>query len=90
MPGNPNECREHAKRCLQLADETTNPVLKKSLTDIAAQWTRLATDLEVTRQLLGEFGSAQPKLDEFSDAVSNAFSEALGTVPPPSEEGNTA
>ena len=25
------------------ADETTNPVLKDSLTDIAAQWTRLAT-----------------------------------------------
>ena len=58
MPGNPKECREHAKRCLQLAHETTNPVLKDSLTDIAGQWTRLATDLEVTKQLLDEAASA--------------------------------
>ena len=50
--------REHAKRCLQLAHETTNPVLKDSLTDIAGQWTRLATDLEVTKQLLDEAASA--------------------------------
>jgi hypothetical protein len=31
MPENPKECRERAKRCLQLAHETTNPVLKDRL-----------------------------------------------------------
>jgi hypothetical protein len=61
MPGDPKACRENAKRCLKLAHEATNPVLKDSLTDIARQWTRLATDLEVTRLLLDEFGDAQPQ-----------------------------
>ena len=56
MPGDPKECREHAKRCLQLAYETTNPALKDSLTDIAGQWMRLATDLEATKRLLDEWG----------------------------------
>jgi hypothetical protein len=53
------ECREHAKRCLQLAHEATNPVLKESLFDIAQTWMRLATDLEATRRLLDEMGRAQ-------------------------------
>jgi hypothetical protein len=61
MPGNPSECRERAKRCLQLAEETTNPAVKDSLTDFARQWARLATDLEVTRLLLDEFGLPQPQ-----------------------------
>jgi hypothetical protein len=63
MPGNPKECRERAKRCLQLAHETANPVLKDSLTDIGRQWTRLATDLEATRLLLDEFGLPQPQTE---------------------------
>ena len=46
MPGDPKECREHAKRCLQLADETTNPALKDSLLDISRHWMRLAADLQ--------------------------------------------
>jgi hypothetical protein len=54
MPGDPKEYRKHAKRCLQLADETTNQVLKDSLTDVAERWTRLATDLEATGLLLDE------------------------------------
>jgi hypothetical protein len=28
MPGEPNECREHAERCWVLASTTKNPVLK--------------------------------------------------------------
>jgi hypothetical protein len=59
MPGNPKECREHAKRCLQLADETTNPALRDSLLDISTQWIRLAADLDRTWLLLAEFGEPQ-------------------------------
>ena len=33
MPGDPKECREHAKRCWELASETTNPALKESLVE---------------------------------------------------------
>jgi hypothetical protein len=87
MPGNPKECREHAKRCLQLADETTSPALKDSLTEIAGQWTRLATDLETTRQLLDEFGLPQPQA-QCIDA--NGFSLSELPMPAPPEERKTA
>ena len=59
MPGDPKECREHAKRCLQLADETTNPTLKDSLIEISTHWLRLAADLDRTWLLLAEFGEPQ-------------------------------
>jgi hypothetical protein len=41
MPWNPKECREHARRCLKIAQEATNPALKASLEEIAQQWLRL-------------------------------------------------
>ena len=56
MPGDPKQCREHAKRCLQLAQETSNPALKDSLGDIAGQWMRHAADLEATTRLLEAWG----------------------------------
>jgi hypothetical protein len=56
MPGDPKQCREHAKRCLQLAQEATNSALRSSLEEIAQQWMRLATDLEATKPLLEAWG----------------------------------
>ena len=56
MPGDPNECREHATRCWALAAEVSNPVLKDSLTDLAQRWARLAADLQSTRRLLEQWG----------------------------------
>jgi hypothetical protein len=89
MPGNPKECREHAKRCLQLAHETTNPVLKDSLTDIAGQWTWLATDLEVTRELLDGLGELQPETGCIDANGFSGLAETLGTMTP-SNNGNTS
>ena len=56
MPGDPKECRERAKRCHQMAAETTHPNLKQSLTEIADHWMRLATELDATKRLLDEWG----------------------------------
>jgi hypothetical protein len=61
MPGNPKECREHAKRCWALATETKNPALKESLVEIAQKWARLATELEATRALLADWAPEKPK-----------------------------
>ena len=55
MPGNPKECREHAKRCWALAGEAKNPEIKNSLVEIAQRWTALAADLEATHKLLKAF-----------------------------------
>ena len=46
MFADPKECREQAKRCLKLAAETTDPVLRSSLIDAAQRWERLAADLD--------------------------------------------
>jgi len=56
MPGDPKDYREHAKRCLKIAQEATNPALRASLEDIAQQWLRLAADLEATKPLLEAWG----------------------------------
>jgi hypothetical protein len=61
MPGNPEECREHAKRCWALASETKNPDLRESLTDLAQRWSRLAIDLEATLKLLQQWGEQPDK-----------------------------
>jgi hypothetical protein len=56
MPGDPKEYREYAKRCLKIAQETTNPALRASLEEIAQHWLRLAADLEATKPLLEAWG----------------------------------
>jgi hypothetical protein len=61
MPGSPEECREHAKRCWALASETKNPDLRDSLTDLAQRWARLAIDLEATLKLLEQWGEQPDK-----------------------------
>ena len=61
MPGNPEECRALARRCWALAAEVTNPVVKKSLTDLAQRWAKVAADLEVTRQLREQWDAETPK-----------------------------
>ena len=53
MPGDPKQCREHAKRCWALASEITHPVLKESLTEAAQRWAVLAAELETIHSLLG-------------------------------------
>jgi hypothetical protein len=52
MPGDRNAYTEHAKRCLELAAEASDPVLKQNLIDAAQRWTRLASDLAATSELL--------------------------------------
>jgi hypothetical protein len=61
VPGDPKECREHAKRCMELAEGTTNPAVKESLLDVARTWTRLATDLEATKRLLDAWEVSKTK-----------------------------
>jgi hypothetical protein len=45
MAPKPSDCREHAKRCVEMATETTDVDLKTSLLMTAQKWERLACDL---------------------------------------------
>ena len=46
MFGDPKECREHARNCLQLAEASAHAEITRTFVDLAHSWTRLALDLE--------------------------------------------
>ena len=61
MFGNPQECREHAKDCLELASEAPPSSLARArFKELGRTWIRLATDLERADALLKHWGD--PKL----------------------------
>jgi hypothetical protein len=45
MPLDPHECHEYAKRCMELAAETTDPNAQEILLSTAQNWERLASKL---------------------------------------------
>jgi hypothetical protein len=60
MPGDPNECREHAKHCLELAESAPPLIAKIRFQGLAHSWLRLADDLDHAEALLEHWGD--PKL----------------------------
>jgi vacuolar-type H+-ATPase subunit H len=55
MPLDPRDCREHAKRCIELAAETTDPKAQEILTNTAQNWERLASKLaDAQEELLAQ------------------------------------
>jgi hypothetical protein len=51
MPGDPQECRQHALKCLELAKTASAP-MKARFLEMAQTWTKLANDLEGMQRLL--------------------------------------
>ena len=56
MPGDPNECREHAKNCYRLAAEANTQEAKERFEKLAHTWMVLATDLEAAKSLIEAWG----------------------------------
>jgi hypothetical protein len=52
MPGNPNDCRNHARNRLRLAEAATSREATRTFVDLAHSWTRLAVALENAQPLL--------------------------------------
>ena len=67
MPGDPKECRKHARNCLQLAEASANAEITRTFVDLAHSWTKLALALESAQALL----------------VAVADMENAGFTPPP-------
>ena len=62
MPGDPKECCDHAKRCLEIAATSPSSLTKAKFEDLAQTWMRLATDLKhAKRRLVEEWGKPEPK-----------------------------
>jgi hypothetical protein len=52
MPGDPQECRQHALTCVRLAQTSSTPQAREQFASLANTWLRLAADLEKTLALL--------------------------------------
>ena len=52
MPGNPEQCRLNAARCLKLAKRARRPEMRETCTALAVTWTRLAAEHESDEALL--------------------------------------
>jgi hypothetical protein len=54
MPGNPEECRQHALACVRLAQTSVTPQARDHFAKLARTWIRLAEDLEKNQAFLNE------------------------------------
>jgi hypothetical protein len=61
MPGDPKECRQHALRCTELAENATDSQLKAVLKRLAEQWLKMAVELERAHALRDELESKAKK-----------------------------
>ena len=57
MAGDPEECREQAKQCLELAKLAASPLAKAQFESLAQTWMRLAADIARLRGALEHWGS---------------------------------
>ena len=48
--------------CVEMAAETTSPIIKTTFSDLARQWTKLATDIEMAVALRAKLDPG-PKFD---------------------------
>ena len=48
-PGDPQECRQHALTCTQLAEEALTPNAKQTFLHLSDTWTKLAAELEAAQ-----------------------------------------
>jgi hypothetical protein len=44
MPGNPQECRQHATNCRRLAEAASNETARQTFANLAETWERLASN----------------------------------------------
>jgi hypothetical protein len=52
MPGDPEQCRLNAARCLKLSERAKNPARRQSLLALAETWAKLAAENESDEALL--------------------------------------
>jgi hypothetical protein len=61
MPGNPEECREHAANCRQLAQSASVATAREAFLNLANTWERLASELESAQRFLQAIDTIERK-----------------------------
>jgi hypothetical protein len=67
MPGDPKECRQHARRCAELASAATTQEAREQFLSLQMSWIRLAADLENAKAFIAamdEMDADPPKAAE--------------------------
>jgi hypothetical protein len=57
MPGNPEECRQHALTCARLAQTAATRQGRDHFAKLARTWIKLADDLEKNQAFLAELNA---------------------------------
>jgi hypothetical protein len=60
MPGDPRECRDQARLCMQLAQSSRSDTERETFERFAQLWASLATDYENANLLLAQWGAPSP------------------------------
>ena len=79
MPGDPKECRENAKRCLEFAQTARTEADRERFEGLAQSWLALATDFEAAKVLLEKWGSGPMTFSD--DAVRQRAIHQLKVYP---------
>jgi hypothetical protein len=61
MPGDPKECRQHAKRCGELAQLASTPEARDRFLSLQMAWIRLAAELDQAESLINALQDIEAK-----------------------------
>jgi hypothetical protein len=60
MAGDPQECRRHARNCIDLADQAVTPEGRLTLINLANHWIKLAAEIESAQAFLEAMKTMEP------------------------------
>jgi hypothetical protein len=60
MPGDPKECRQHARRCAELAAIATTPDAREQFLSLEKSWMKLAADLDHAKAFIAALNEIDP------------------------------
>jgi hypothetical protein len=61
MPGDPQECRQHALHCVELAEHASTPKARQTFLDLSETWLRLARELDGAQAFLNAMNGIEVK-----------------------------
>lgn len=61
MPGDPQECRQHALHCVELAEHATTPKARQAFLALSESWLRLARELDGAQAFLNAMSGVKVK-----------------------------
>ena len=69
MPGDPRACREHARRCAELAALVATPEEREHFLSLEKAWIRSAAELESAEAFLNAMAEIDPDQTYTSEAA---------------------